>query len=153
MYFIGQAKDIHKLKTSKGKVTLGGFSFNCNHKVVAVSDGDVVLHAIANAILGASQSGDIGMYFPDTDPKNKGLDSAKILAKAIALAKKKGYSFVNCDLTIVCDKIMINPIRTNICNSLYKLLKSKLVNVKATRFEENKSLIMVEAIVLLKKGK
>jgi len=153
MYFIGQAKDIHKIKPAKSKITLGGFSFACNYKIVAVSDGDVVLHALANAILGASQSGDIGMYFKDTDPKNKGLDSRKILVKAISLAKAKGYSFVNADLTIVCDKIMIDPIRSNINNSLHKLLNSKKVNVKATRFEQNKSLIMVEAIVLLKKGK
>lgn len=153
MYFIGQAKDIHKLKLAKSKVTLGGFSFMSDYQAVAVSDGDLVLHAIANAILGASQSGDIGMYFPDSNPVNRGLDSKKILTKAITIANKKGYSFVNCDLTIICDKIMIDPIRNNICNSLYKLLKSKHVNVKATRFEEDKSLIMVESVVLLKKGK
>lgn len=153
MYLIGIAKDIHRLKPTKTTIVLGGYKFKSNYKVIAVSDGDIVLHALANAILGASQNGDIGMYFPDTCSKNKGLDSRKILSKALALAKKKGYEFINADLTIICDKIMINPIRKYITNSLHKLLKSKLVNVKATRFEQNKSLIAVEAAVMLKKGK
>ena len=153
MYLIGIAKDYHNLKLTKANVVLGGYKFKANYKVVAVSDGDVVLHAIANAILGASQNGDIGMYFPDTDPKNKNLDSKKILNKALALASKKKCKIANVDLTIFCDKIMIDPIRKQITNNLKKLLKTNLVNVKATRFEQNKSMIAAQAAVLLKKGK
>lgn len=153
MYLIGIAKDIHKIKRSNTFMVLGGYKFSSSYKVVAVSDGDLVLHALADAILGASQNGDIGMYFNDTCIRNKGLDSKKILNKALALAKKKGYKLVNADLTIICDKIMISPIRKRINDSLKKLLKTKLVNVKATRFEENKSLIACEAAIMLKKGK
>lgn len=151
MYLIGFGKDIHKIKKAKTNMVLGGYKFASSYKVEAVSDGDVVLHAIADAILGACQKDDIGTYFSDTCVRNKGLDSKKILSKALALAGKN--KLVNVDVTIVCDKIMIAPIRKYIKNSLVKLLKTKLVNVKATRFEENKSLIEVDAIVLMKRGK
>ena len=87
MYFIGIAKDIHRLKHAKTNNVLGGYEFKSNHRIIAVSDGDVILHALADAILGASQNGDIGMYFHDNCPRCKNLDSKKILVKAISLAK------------------------------------------------------------------
>ena len=148
---IGFAKDIHKLKPSKTNIVLGGYKFASKYKVVAVSDGDVVLHAIANAILGACNAGDIGMYFPDTSSKCKNLDSRVILAYALAIAKNKKLKISNLDITVVCDKIMINPIRKQILNSLIKLCQTKQINVKATRFEENKSIIECDAIVLMER--
>lgn len=153
MNLIGFGRDIHKIKKAKTRIVLGGYKFDSNYKIIAFSDGDAVLHALADAILGACQSGDIGMFFSDTCIRNKNLDSRKILAKALALAHNKKCKLVNVDLTIVCDKIMIDPLRKEITNSLKKLLKTNLVNVKATRFEQNKKLISVEAIVLLEKGK
>lgn len=151
MYKIGFGKDIHKLQPSKGNICLGGFSFYSSYKVVAVSDGDLVLHAIADAILGACAAGDIGMYFPDTNKKSKNMDSKIILAYALAIAKSKGLKISNLDVTIICDKIMINPIRKQILNSLKELLDTKYINVKATRFEENKKIIETDAIVLMEK--
>lgn len=153
MDFVGLGKDIHKLKQTKTNIVLGGYSFASNHKIVAVSDGDIILHACADAILGACCAGDIGMYFPDTSSKNKNIDSKIILAYALAVAKKKGMIINNIDITVVCDKIMINPKRKQILNSLKLLLKTNNVNLKATRFEENKNIIEVLAIVSMKKGK
>lgn len=151
MNLIGFGRDIHKIKKTKTSIVLGGCKFNSNYGIIAVSDGDVVLHALSDAILGACQSGDIGMYFSDTCIRNKNLDSKKILSKVLTLAHSKKCKLVNVDLTIICDKIMIDPLRKQITNSLKKLLKINLVNVKATRFEQNKKLIAVEAIVLLEK--
>lgn len=150
MNFIGFGKDIHKLTKAKTKLVLGGYEFKSNYKIVAVSDGDLVLHAIADAILGACQGGDIGIAFPDTNIKCKHMDSKLILDYAMTMAKSKGLSIGNIDLTIVCDKIMINPIRKYIAQRLIKLCKTKKINVKATRFEQNLNLIECDAIVLMK---
>ncbi|MCQ3915764.1 MAG: 2-C-methyl-D-erythritol 2,4-cyclodiphosphate synthase [Mycoplasmoidaceae bacterium] len=150
MNFVGFGKDIHKLVKSKTRIVLGGFECKSDYKIVAVSDGDVVLHAIADAILGACQGGDIGIAFPDTDIKCKNMDSQLILNYALSMAKRKGLSVGNLDLTIVCDKIMIQPIRKHIAKSLIKLLKTNKINVKATRFEQNLNLIECDAIVLMK---
>ncbi|MCQ3908299.1 MAG: 2-C-methyl-D-erythritol 2,4-cyclodiphosphate synthase [Mycoplasmoidaceae bacterium] len=150
MNFVGFGKDIHKLQKAKTSIVLGGYECKSNYKIVAVSDGDLVLHAIADAILGACQGGDIGIAFPDTDIKCKNMDSQLILNYALALAKSKGLSIVNLDLTIVCDKIMIQPIRKYIAKSLNKLLKTNKINVKATRFEQDLNLIECDAIILMK---
>lgn len=150
MEFIGFGKDIHKLSKAKSKIVLGGFACQSNYKIVAVSDGDLVLHSIADAILGACQGGDIGIAFPDTDVKCKKMDSKLILNYALTMAKTKGLSINNVDITIVCDKIMIQPIRKHIVNSLSKLLKTKKINVKATRFEQNLNIIECDSIVLMK---
>ena len=153
MFLIGQAIDTHKIKKTnkKNKITLGGFCFLSNYKIIAHSDGDVVLHAIANSLLGAVQAGDIGQYFSDKDPKNKNLDSKKILS--FAMNKIKKYEINNIDLTIQCEKIILNNLKKDICASLSKLLKTKKVNVKATRFEKNEDYITcyVSCLLRLKK--
>ena len=150
MDFVGLGKDIHKLTKTKTYIVLGGYECKSNYKIVAVSDGDLVLHAIADAILGACQGGDIGIAFPDTNIKCKNMDSKLILDYALTMAKAKGLRIGNIDITIVCDKIMINPIRKHIAKSLTKLLKTNKVNVKATRFEQNLNIIECDAIVLMK---
>ena len=150
MNFIGFGKDIHKLQPAKTNIVLGGYKMASKYKIVAVSDGDLVLHAIADAILGACQGGDIGIAFPDSDVKCKKMDSQLILNYALTMAKAKGLSVGNIDITIVCDKIMINKVRKYIVNSLKKLCHTKYINVKATRFEQNLNLIECDAIVLMK---
>lgn len=149
MEFIGFGKDIHKLSKAKTKNVLGGYGFASNYKIVAVSDGDVVLHSIADAILGACQGGDIGIAFPDTNIKCQQMNSKIILDYALSMAKAKRLSICNVDITIVCDKIMIAPIRKHIICSLKKLLKTTKVNVKATRFEQNLNIIECDSIVLM----
>lgn len=150
MDFIGFGKDIHKITKAKAKIVLGGYECKSNYKIIAVSDGDLVLHAISDAILGACQGGDIGIAFPDTNVKCKKMDSKLILDYALTMAKSKGLKISNLDLTIVCDKITISPIRKHIANSLKKLLKTNKINVKATRFEQNLNIIECDAIVLVK---
>lgn len=150
MEFIGFGKDIHKITKAKSKIVLGGYECQSNYKIIAVSDGDLVLHSVADAILGACQGGDIGIAFPDTDVKCKKMNSKLILNYALTMAKRKNLSIENIDITIVCDKIMIQPIRKHIVDSLKKLLKTKKINVKATRFEQDLNLIECDSIVLMK---
>ncbi len=100
--------------------------------------------------MGACQGGDIGIAFPDTNIKCQNMNSKLILEYALTMAKAKGLSIGNVDLTIVCDKIMINKIRKHIVSSLTKILKTKHINVKATRFEQNLNLIECDSIVLMK---
>ncbi|MCQ3907381.1 MAG: 2-C-methyl-D-erythritol 2,4-cyclodiphosphate synthase [Mycoplasmoidaceae bacterium] len=150
MDFIGFGKDIHKVTKAKTKLVLGGYECSSSYKIVAMSDGDLVLHSIADAILGACQGGDIGIAFPDTDIKCNNMDSKLILNYALTMAKSKKLTIANVDVTIICDKIMINKIRKCIVSSLSKLLNTKKVNVKATRFEQNLNLIECDSIVLLR---
>jgi len=153
MYFIGQAVDIHQLKKSKNStIILGGYRLeNQNYKIIAHSDGDIVLHAISNAILGAIQLGDIGDYFKDTDQENKNLDSVKILNFALEKLKEFKLSLANVDLTIICENILLNDHKKLILESLKKLLDLSKINVKATRYEEKKDMIQCHATVLVYK--
>lgn len=137
-YLIGQGFDIHMLEQKKNsKILLAGYEIPCDYKVVAHSDGDVVYHCVANAILGALQKGDIGEYFKDTDQKNRNLDSQKIIDYALSQFTKK-QAIENIDLTIICDKIMINKYKKEIKKQLVKITNCSKINIKATRFEENK---------------
>ncbi|MDR0545301.1 MAG: 2-C-methyl-D-erythritol 2,4-cyclodiphosphate synthase, partial [Mycoplasmataceae bacterium] len=92
-YRIGQGNDTHEIKEIKhGEIIIGGYVLKSNWKVFAYSDGDIVLHAISNAILGALQLGDIGEYFSDKDYANKNISSTKIVNFALAQMKKKKAS-------------------------------------------------------------
>jgi 2-C-methyl-D-erythritol 2,4-cyclodiphosphate synthase len=110
-----------------------------------------VLHTIANAILGALQLGDIGLYFPDNKTRNKGIDSIKIINFAIDRLKKAKYKLVNIDLTITCENILLGSNKALIQKSLAKILHTKLINVKATRFEHPSNHIKCDAVLLVKK--
>ncbi|MDE6477203.1 MAG: 2-C-methyl-D-erythritol 2,4-cyclodiphosphate synthase [Mycoplasmoidaceae bacterium] len=150
MYLIGQGVDQHKLvKKTNSTVVLGGVRIKSDYKIVAHSDGDVVLHSLSNAILGCVQGGDIGEYFKDTDPKNKNLDSSKILK--FCLKKLNKAKIVNVDLTIQCENIILKDLKKQIKQNLIELLNCKKVNVKATRFEQKSDLITCHSIVLINK--
>jgi 2-C-methyl-D-erythritol 2,4-cyclodiphosphate synthase len=152
VYLIGQGNDSHELTEMRGAtVRLGGCAIKANWRVISHSDGDIVLHTIANAILGALQLGDIGVYFKDTDYKNKGMDSVKIVTFAINKLKKFRFKLVNVDLTITCENILLGDNKQLIQKSLNKILKTKLVNVKATRFEHPSNLIKCDAVILIRK--
>ncbi|MDR2823393.1 MAG: 2-C-methyl-D-erythritol 2,4-cyclodiphosphate synthase [Mycoplasmataceae bacterium] len=152
MYLIGQGSDTHELVIMKdGKIILGGFKFAAGFRVVSHSDGDLVLHSIANAILGAIQKGDIGQYFKDTDAKIKGINSSKILKFALSLLKQSKFKLVNVDLTITCENILLGNKKKNIQDSLIKLLGCRFVNVKATRFEKPSNLITCDTVLLVNK--
>jgi 2-C-methyl-D-erythritol 2,4-cyclodiphosphate synthase len=151
MYFIGQGIDNHKLvKKINSTIILGGFKFKSNYKIIAHSDGDVVLHSVSNALLGSLCLGDIGDYFKDNDSKNKNISSVKILNFCLAQLKKQKLKINNIDLTIQCENIIFNNIKLNIKKNLIKLLDCKFINVKATRFEYKSDLITVHCSLLIK---
>ncbi|MDR3163855.1 MAG: 2-C-methyl-D-erythritol 2,4-cyclodiphosphate synthase [Mycoplasmataceae bacterium] len=150
---IGQGYDCHLLSKHRqsSQIRLGGINILSKYQIVAHSDGDVVLHAISNAILGTIQKGDIGEYFPDIDPQNRGLNSTIILKHVLKLLRQAKYQIVNIDLTIQCQNIYLMEHKRNIAISISKLTKCSLVNVKATRFEQPTSLIACNVIILTKR--
>lgn len=97
---IGAGYDIHRLEAGY-PLLLGGVRIPFEKGAVGHSDGDTLLHAITDALLGAAALGDIGGHFPDTDPANKGKDSRYFLKQAAALVKKKGFKIANIDATVI----------------------------------------------------
>ncbi len=127
--------------------------------MVAHSDGDVLLHALCGALLGAAGLGDIGEHFPDSDPRWKGADSRRFLRHCRALVQEQGWRVVNADLTILAQAPRIGPhrllMRQNIADDLG--VRVDCVNVKATTTEELGALgrgegLACQAIVLLAHG-
>jgi len=105
---LGRGIDFHKVIPGNG-ITLGGVFIKCNLSIVAHSDGDVVLHSLADALLGAGGLYDIGYYFPDTDAQNENLDSIAILRSSLELLANKKLHPINIDLVIVCEQPKISP--------------------------------------------
>ena len=148
--------DLHRYEDGEG-IILGGFKIDCNYKIVAHSDGDVLLHSIADSILGATGSGDIGLFFSDQDQKNKNLDSQKIIDYCLDTLDKKNLEIFNIDTTIICEYPKINPWREQILNKLSEILKIPVskIGLKATTSEqigiigENKA-IAVQSLVNLR---
>jgi 2-C-methyl-D-erythritol 2,4-cyclodiphosphate synthase len=105
--------------------------------VIAHSDGDVLLHALVDALLGAAALGDIGQHFPDTDPRWKGADSARFVTAAVELLAQAGWNVVNADLTLLAEAPRIGPWRDAIRSSVAGLLglPHACVNLKATTTE------------------
>ena len=104
-FLIGEGFDIHKLvKVKNNFMILADTKIKSDYKIKAHSDGDLVMHAIANSVLGGIAKGDIGIYFPDNNNKCKNIDSSLILLFAISQLPK-GYKINNIDLTVICDKV------------------------------------------------
>jgi 2-C-methyl-D-erythritol 4-phosphate cytidylyltransferase/2-C-methyl-D-erythritol 2,4-cyclodiphosphate synthase len=152
----GTGFDVHRYQEGNG-ITLGGFKVPCEYSIIAHSDGDVLLHSIADSILGASSLGDIGIFFSDQDANNKGLDSKKIIEFCLNKIESIGMEIYNIDSTIICEQPKINPFRDNILKSLSQILgipESK-IGLKATTAEKlgiigkNKA-ISVQSLVNLK---
>ena len=137
MIRIGHAWDTHKLVKGR-KLILGGVEFESEIGLLGHSDADVVLHAVAESLLGSLALGDLGTYFPDNSKDTLDLDSKVILNKCYNMVKEKGYKLINLDLTIYAEFIKIAPKRELIRNSISKLLNIGLdfVSVKATTHEK-----------------
>jgi len=137
MIRIGQGFDVHRVEPGEG-MTLGGLWVPCNYQIVAHSDGDIVLHAVMDAMLGALALGDIGQLFPDTDSQFKGADSAELTREVRRLCLSKGYSVSNLDLTILCEVPKIGPIRQAMRQCIADVLEAPLdqVSVKASTTEK-----------------
>ena len=137
MIRIGQGFDVHRVDAGDG-MTLGGLWVPCAYRVVAHSDGDIVLHAIMDAMLGALALGDIGQLFPDTDASFQGADSTELTREVRRLCLAKGYSVSNLDVTILCEVPKIAPIRETMRQCIADVLETVVdqISVKATTTEQ-----------------
>ena len=128
-YKVGLGFDVHRLSKKEKDLILGGAKIASSFSLIAVSDGDLVLHAVSDALCGAVGLGDIGDYFPPQDKKSKGIDSKEILNFILKKINKK-YTIGNLDIIIVADKPRLFPHKGKITKSLKKLLSTTKVNVK-----------------------
>ncbi|QQX81618.1 2-C-methyl-D-erythritol 2,4-cyclodiphosphate synthase [Shewanella sp. KX20019] len=154
---IGHGFDVHKFG-GEPPLILGGVVVPYDVGLIAHSDGDVVLHAISDAILGAMALGDIGKHFPDTDVEFRGADSRVLLKHCYQLALDKGFSLSNLDVTIIAQAPKMAPHIESIRAVLAVDLLADIddINVKATTTEKlgftgRKEGIAVEAVVLMTK--
>ena len=159
MIRIGHGFDVHKFG-GQGPVTLAGVKIPYHQGLIAHSDGDVALHALCDAILGALALGDIGRHFPDNDPKYAGIDSRKLVEDVFQHVKKQGYIVGNIDLTIIAETPKMAPFIDDMRLQIAKLLETEShnINVKATTTEKLGSIgrgegIASHAVVLLIQNK
>lgn len=133
---IGHGYDVHAFKDGDHLV-LGGVSIPHSKAFAAHSDGDVLIHALCDALLGAAALGDIGRHFPDTDPQYKGIDSRLLLRHVVKLLHDKGWRVGNVDATVVAQRPKMAPHIEAMCLNLAADLKVDFgqVNVKATTTE------------------
>jgi len=133
----GQGIDFHRLE--KGlKLYLGGLLIPSEKGCVAHSDGDVLIHAICDALLGASALGDIGHHFPDTSQEFKNIDSKILLKRTFQLVKEKGYSIINIDSTVCLEKPKIAAYIPEMRSILSEILETTTddISIKATTAEK-----------------
>ena len=153
---IGQGFDVHRF-TEGNRIILGGVSIPHDRGIDAHSDGDVLLHAICDALLGAAGLDDIGTHFPDHDNLNKNRSSREFVQEAVGIIRSSGWNIANLDATVILQRPKIRDyiqeMRHNIARDLG--IDSSLVNVKATTTEGLGYLgreegIAAMAVVLLK---
>lgn len=134
---IGHGYDVHKFAENR-KLILGGVDIPYEYGLLGHSDADVLVHAVMDALLGASALGDIGKHFPDTDPTYKGADSMLLLKEVCRLLADNGYKIVNIDSTVIAQKPKLRPyidiMRQNIADACN--IDVSCVNVKATTEEK-----------------
>lgn len=133
---IGHGFDVHAFGEGD-HVTLGGVRIAHTSGLVAHSDGDVVIHAICDALLGAASLGDIGRHFPDSDPQYKGADSRVLLRRVMERVRDEGWMVANVDATVIAQAPRLAPHVDAMCSHLAADLGVSVdqVNVKATTTE------------------
>lgn len=134
-YLTGLGIDYHPIIKKESDITLATIKFSSDFEIVAHSDGDLILHAIADGILGALGLNDIGHYFSDNDADTLGLDSLEILRFALNKLDEYNYYINNVDLTLISNHIMISNKVNKIKEELRRLLDCYFINIKATRHE------------------
>jgi 2-C-methyl-D-erythritol 2,4-cyclodiphosphate synthase len=157
---IGQGLDVHAFGAAEADmpsfVTLAGVKIPYHQILLAHSDGDVVLHALSDALLGALALGDIGQHFPDTDAQFKGADSRVLLRHVYQIIQNQGFILFNADITVACERPKLAPhnveMRQNIADDLG--ISIDRVSVKATTTEKlgftgRQEGILAQAVVLL----
>ena len=124
----GLGWDVHRIAPDR-PLMLGGVAIAADFGLDGHSDADILSHAITDALLGAAALGDIGMHFPDTDPRWKGADSAQFLAHAAALVRNAGFEIVNVDSTVILERPKLKDYRILIRESLARTLELELERV------------------------
>ncbi len=154
---IGYGYDVHQLEKGRD-LYLGGLKIPHTKGCIAHSDGDVLIHAICDALLGAAAMRDIGFHFPDTDSEFKNIDSKILLQKTINIISNKGYSLVNIDSTVCLQKPKIKDYIPEIIKTLANVIKTdpENISVKATTTEKlgfigREEGIAAHAVVLIQK--
>ena len=134
---VGIGFDIHAF-TDGNEITLGGVKLKSKYKLMAHSDGDVILHSVTDAILGATSNNDIGVHFPPSKSKYKNSNSVLFLNKAMDFVKECNGKIINLDVNLICDYPKINPIKQKLKKSLSNLIDLEIdkINIKATTTED-----------------
>ncbi len=155
---VGLGHDLHRLAPGR-ELVLGGVSVASDRGPVGHSDADVLLHAVTDALLGAAGFGDIGQWFPDTDEKWAGADSAELLSQTVAAVRDRHWEVANLDCTIFAEEPKLAPYKPAIRQRLAELLgiAPEAVNVKAKTGEQvgpvgRAEAIAAEAVLLLVRG-
>lgn len=147
---IGHGFDIHRLESQpNGALALAGLSIPHDKVLVAHSDGDVIIHAFIDALLGALALGDIGQWFPDTDPKFKDMPSKTMLSEVLKVVYDKGFHLVNLDVTVIAQKPKLKdwilPMREHLAQCCDCQLDQ--ISIKAKTHEKVDAVGQCEAIV------
>ena len=155
---IGHGYDLHRLQAG-GKLMLGGVEVSAEISPVAHSDGDVALHALVDALLGAMGWGDIGELFPNTDPRWKNAPSRVFVEEVFSRVASAGYRVLNCDVTILAERPRLKKFKPAIREGIAALIGAtpEQVNVKAGTNEECDAIgrgeaIAAHAVILLMRG-
>jgi 2-C-methyl-D-erythritol 2,4-cyclodiphosphate synthase len=154
---IGQGYDVHRIKPGQGMI-LGGVAIECDYSIEAHSDGDIIVHALIDALLGAAAYGDLGTYFPSEDETMKDISSFSMLSSVLNKLKDDSYKIINIDLTYVGQVPKLISYREEIRNNLSKFMNINIENIscKATTtdglgFEGNLEGISCHCIVLIER--
>ena len=155
---IGIGTDLHRLGPDR-PLWLGGVEIEHESGLIGHSDADVLLHAVTDALLGAAALGDIGGMFPDTDPANRGRDSAEMLAAAHEAVQKAGWQICNLDCIVAAERPKLSPYRQRICRRIAEILEiaTDQVGLKAKTAEGvgpvgREEAIEAQCVVLLEKA-
>jgi len=155
---IGHGFDVHRFGESQtdAEITIGGVKIASDRPLLAHSDGDVLIHALCDALLGAAAMGDIGEHFPDTDAQYKGADSRMLLRHVMTRLNEAGYQLINADITLVAQAPKMAPHKSQMRDNLAADIICELgqLNIKATTTEGlgyagRKEGIACHAVVLL----
>lgn len=158
MFRIGQSRDIHRLEKNNRPLIIGGITFDYDKGPISHSDGDVLLHALSEALLGSITKGDLGTFFPDNDDRYLNMNSINILKECYEMVKLEGYHIVNVDCNIICEKPKLGKyilkMRENIAYALQIDISS--ISIKAQTNEKcgeigKEEALEATAIVLIEK--
>ncbi|MBW2244733.1 MAG: 2-C-methyl-D-erythritol 2,4-cyclodiphosphate synthase [Deltaproteobacteria bacterium] len=152
---VGQGFDVHALAEGR-KLVLGGVDIPSDRGLAGHSDGDALLHAVTDAVLGALGEGDLGRHFPSSDESLRGIASKELLLRVMALAREAGFRLGNCDATVVAQAPRLAPYQAAMRKNLAEVLgvPEAQVNVKITSTDELGAIgrgegIAAQAVVLL----